>query len=93
MNADAWLEKNGKAPFSEGDDDYADWFWGSPVGYDGLPSADPDDQDMILPAELFDRLTPKTSYPMVKPYRTREEALDDFRRAFAAAVAAGWVPE
>lgn len=82
---DAWLREYGKrphelAPF---------WFWY--VADPGV-AVDPHDYDAVLPPAVVPHMAERTTYPRCKTYASREAAVADFRRGFAAAVAAGWVP-
>ena len=87
MTADEYLARTGKAPFAPGV--YPGLYWGAETDTD--PN-DPASGAMLLPAAVFDRLPEPTTYPNVKRYDSCTDALAAFRRAFEAAVAAGWFP-
>lgn len=90
--ADVWLSENKLEPWRYPDRDLPDdldhpvkywWYWFSP------PVESPEDASSTLPEVLWARLRAKTTYPTVKMYPTREEAMKDFKQAFWAAIRAG----
>lgn len=71
MTADEWLGANGKEPYRS--EFYRDWYWGTEDDGPG---------DMQLPPDLFAEMSGPLSYPNVRRYESREDALADFRRAW-----------
>lgn len=93
MTADEWLRANNKAPYQT--ELYHNWYWGTYLYYHGKvfseEEIDPEDKVFTLPITIWEHLQAPTTYPYVKSYKTREEALDDFRQAYDKAVLDGWL--
>lgn len=87
MTPEEWLAENGKKPYGMSWEDGGEdrWFyWGTMDDYDpNDPDNDPDEEDFLLPPEIFAKLKERTTYPNVKMYDTKQEAMDDFCQAFA----------
>jgi hypothetical protein len=78
-----WLEKHNKKPWCL--DPY--WYWGTELDYDPNDADnEPDEIDFLIPDPIFQRLSKYTTYPNVKMYRTKDEALEDFNQAFTSSI-------
>ncbi len=93
MNANEWLQSNNKEPYQT--DIYDNWYWMTYLYYHGEVFTQEEidangDGHWTLPIPIWNHLQAKTTYPYCKMYKTREEALEDFRQAYDKAVAEGW---
>lgn len=75
LTPDGWLAVNNKKPYSI----MESWYWGTEEDKD---PADPDSDDMLLPAVIFAKLAGHLTYPNVKRYKNLEAAIEDFRSVY-----------
>lgn len=79
MTANEWLVANGKKPYNV---DFF-WYWGTIADYNPHdPGNEPDEQDFLLPDEVFKALPGRVTYPNVKRYETHKEAMSAFELAY-----------
>jgi hypothetical protein len=87
MTPQEYLEKHSKKPFLS-DEEFGYWYWGlrrvTIMGF-GEEEYETEDDDFLLPVEIFRCLSPRTIYPDCKAYKSEQEAIDDFCIAFQRA--------
>ena len=80
MTPEEWLSVHAKAPFHNDESGFPFYYW-TVLEQD----FEPEDLDFSLPAEIWNHLTQKTTYPNVKMYWTKDDAIADFAQAFKKA--------
>jgi hypothetical protein len=94
ISSEEWLEKNNKYPWhlpvginNEQDNPNAPfWYWRTYLYYNDEvyteDNIEPYEKHYTLPIEVWNHLQRETSYPYVKMYETKEDALNDFHQAY-----------